>query len=409
VSRQERYAPCGMPSPFAEYFPALRPGFSFLDNAAGAQVPSHAIEAITRFLSEGSCNVGQPYPASRTATEIKAQARAATAGFLHCKPEEVMLGTSATALTFQLARAFSRLFQPGDEIVISELEHESNAGPWRSLEAQGVRVKVWSAHWPEGRLEPAELRPLLTSRTRLVAVTAAANSVGTTPDVAAAAELAHSVGAWVIVDAVHFSPHHLPDVQAWGADFAVFSPYKVFGPHLGCMYVRQELLPQLPSDRLWFVPEDSPQKFEPGTANHEGLAGWLGTMRYVHEVLGGGQPGRAGLEQAWRRIESLERPLLESALERLLAHPRVKLYGSRQPQGRVATFCFNVQGMAPRTVAEHLGQHGVAVAAGHYYATLPAQALGLMPEGSVRASLLHYNTAEDVDRLLAGLDALPSN
>lgn len=395
-----------MTSPFAEYFPALRSGFSYLDNAAGAQVPSHAIEAISQFLAQGSCNVGQPYPASKVATEVKAQARAATADFLHCKPEEVMLGTSATALTFQLGRAFSRLFRPGDEVVVSELEHEANASPWRMLEAQGVVFKVWRARWPEARLEPADLRPLLTSRTRLVAVTAASNAVGTTPDVAAAAELAHSVGAWAIVDAVHSAPHHLPDVGAWGCDFAVFSPYKVFGPHMGCMYVRHGLLPQLPADKLWFVPEDSPQKFEPGTANHECLAGWLGTLRYVREVLGGGQPGRAGLEQAWRRIEALERPLLESALERFKAHPRVRLHGLHTPQGRVATFSLSVPGYSLGAVAEHLAERGVGVAAGHYYATLAAQALGLMPDGAVRVSLLHYNTHDDLERLFAGLDAL---
>jgi cysteine desulfurase family protein (TIGR01976 family) len=395
-----------MNAPFAEHFPALRADFSYLDNAAGAQVPSACIEAISGFLSTGSCNVGQPYPASRAATELKAQARAATAEFLNCQPEEVMLGTSATALTFQLSRAFCRLFQAGDEVVISELEHESNASPWRALEAQGVVTKVWRARWPEGRLEPEDLRALLTPRTRLVAVTAAANSVGATPDVAAAGALAHTVGAWLIVDAVHSSPHHLPDVQAWGADFAVFSPYKVFGPHLGCLYVRQGLLPRLPADKLWFVPDDSPQKFEPGTANHEGLAGWLGSLRYVREVLGAGQPGRAGLEAAFRRIEALERPLLELTLERLRAHPRVRLYGPTEARGRVATFCFNVPGIPPRAVAEHLAQQGVGVAAGHYYATLSMQALGLMPEGAVRASLLHYNTAQDVERFFTALDAL---
>jgi cysteine desulfurase family protein (TIGR01976 family) len=268
-------------------------------------------------------------------------------------------------------------------------------------------VKVWRARWPEGRLEPAELRALLTPRTRLVAVTAAANSVGTAPDVAAAAELARAVGAWSIVDAVHASPHQLPDAKGWGADFVVFSPYKVFGPHLGCLYVRGELLPRLPADKLWFVPEDSPQKFEPGTANHEGLAGWLGTLRYVREVLGEGQPGRAGLEAAWRQIEALERPLVESALERLRGHRRVRLHGIPEAEGRVGTFCLSVPGVAPRAVAEHLAAHGVGVAAGHYYAPLAMEALGLMPEGAVRVSLAHYNTAEDLARLFSGLDALP--
>ncbi|MFY0583423.1 cysteine desulfurase-like protein [Cystobacter fuscus] len=391
----------------AEHFPALRSGFSYLDNASGAQVPTHCIEALTDFLTRGSCNVGQPYAASVRATEVKARARAATAEFLGCAPEEVILGTSATALTFQLSRAFSRLFRAGDEVVISELEHESNASPWRWLEAQGVEVKVWRARWPEGRLDPADLRPLLTPRTRLLAVTAAANSVGATPDVATAARLARAVGAWTLVDAVHSSPHQLPDVRAWDVDFATFSPYKVFGPHLGCLYVRAGLLPQLPTDKLWFVPDDSPQKLEPGTAPHESLAGWLGSLRYLREVLGDGQPGRAGLRRAFERIESLERPLLESTLERLLRHPRVRLYGPAEPQGRVATFAFNVAGHAPRAVAEHLARHEVGVGAGHYYATLAAQALGVMPEGVVRVSLLHYNTPRDVERLLAGLDALP--
>jgi cysteine desulfurase family protein (TIGR01976 family) len=391
---------------FSQHFPALRSGFTYLDNAAGAQVPTHVIEAISQFLSQGSCNVGQPYPASRVATGLKAQARAATASFLNCEPGEVILGSSATALTFQLGRAFRQLFQAGDHIIVSELEHESNASPWRALESQGLEVKLWRARWPEGRLEPADLRSLLTPRTRLVAVTAAANSVGTVLDVGAAVALAHSVGAWAIVDAVHSSPHLLPDVKAWDADFAVFSPYKVFGPHLGCMYIRQELLPRLPADTLWFVPGDSPQKFEPGTSNHEGLAGWLGALRYLREVLGEGIAGRAGLERAYRHIESLERPLLESTLERLLRHPRVRLYGPPRPQGRVATFCFNIPGVPPRAVAEHLGQNGVAVAAGHYYATLAAQALDLMPQGAVRASLLHYNTSSDIDRLFAGLDSL---
>ena len=206
---------------------------------------------------------------------------------------------------------------------------------------------------------------------------------------------------------MHSSPHLLPDVRGWGADFAVFSPYKVFGPHLGCMSIRRELLERLPADKLWFVPEDSPQKFEPGTAPHESLAGWLGALSYLREVLGGGEPGRAGLERAFQRMGALERPLLETTLERLRAHPRVRLYGPPEREGRVATFCFTVEGLAPRTVAEHLAHHEVGVAAGHYYATLAAQALGLMPEGAVRVSLLHYNTLADVERLMAGLDALP--
>lgn len=395
-------------TPFAAHFPALRQGFRFLDNAAGAQVPQGCIDALSGFLAAGTCNVGMPYPASQRATDVKARARAETADFLGCAPDEVMLGTSATALAFQLGRACSRLFRAGDEVVVSELEHEANASPWRALEERGVTLKVWRARWPEGRLEPADLAPLLSPRTRLVAVTAASNVLGTLPDVAAAAELARTVGAWTVVDAVHYAPHHLPDVRAWGADFAFFSPYKVFGPHLGCLYVRRGLLPVLPADKLWFVPDDSPQKFEPGTAPHELLAGWLGALGYVREVLGeGAPPGRAGLEKAFRRVEALEAPLLEAALERLAAHPRVRLHGPPGRARRAATFLFSVPGLAPRAVAEHLAARGLGVGASHFYATMTFQALGLYPEGAVRASLLHYNTLDDVAALGAALDALP--
>jgi cysteine desulfurase family protein (TIGR01976 family) len=395
-----------MSSP-ASHFPALASGFHFLDNAAGAQVPRQCIGALSGFLAAGSANVGMPYPASQAATGVKTRARAETAELLGCRPEEVMLGTSATSLAFQLSRAFSRLFRAGDEVVVSELEHEANASPWRLLEAQGVQLKVWRARWPEGRLDVADLKALLTPRTRLLAVTAAANSVGTTPDVAAAAALARGVGAWTVVDAVHAAPHRSMDVASWGAEFVLFSPYKVFGPHLGCLYVQGGLLPTLPADKLWFVPDDSPQKFEPGTAPHELLAGWLGSLAYLREVLGDGKPGREGLVQAFRRIEALEAPLLASLLERLLAHPRVELHGLRTPEGRTGTFLFSVKGLAPRQVAEHLGRHGVGVGASHYYATMAFEALGRMPEGAVRASLLHYNTQGDVDALMAGLDSLP--
>lgn len=386
------------------HFPALASGFSFLDNAAGAQVPNECIQAISSFLSSASCNVGMPYPGSQAATQVKEQARKQTAEFLNCKPSEVAIGPSATALTFQLSRALARLWGPGDEVVISELEHEANASPWRNLEAAGVTVKLWKARWDEGgRLEPADLRALVSPKTKLVAITSAANSLGTTPDVAAAAEIAHSVGAWAITDMVHYSPHHLPDVRQTGVDLAFFSAYKVFGPHMAFLYVREELIPRLPTDKLWFIPEDSLLKFEPGTNNHEGLAGWLGTLEYLRSALGDGLSGREGLLRAYRRIEAIERPLVEETLERLQRIPGLKLYGMPGAEGRVGTFCLNLQDQAPLSVAQRLAQVGVGVAAGDYYATLPMQALGLWPDGAVRVSLAHYTTPTDLDKLIAGL------
>lgn len=387
------------------HFPALASGFSFLDNAAGAQVPKACIEGISGFLASASCNVGMPYPGSEAATTVKAQARKETAEFLGCKPSEVAIGPSATALTFQLSRAFSRLWGPGDEVIISELEHEADASPWRNLEQVGVTVKVWEARWDEnGRLEPADLKVLVTPKTKLVAVTSAANSLGTVPDVAAAAEIAHSVGAWCITDMVHYSPHHLPDVGKTGVDLAFFSAYKVFGPHVAFLYVREALIPQLPADKLWFIPEDSLLKLEPGTNNHECLAGWLGTLDYLRTVLGEGKKGREGLSLAYRQIEATEKPLLERGLERLSSIPGLKLYGMPTPEGRVGTFCLNLEGQSPITVAERLAKVGVGVAAGHYYATMPMQALGLWPDGAVRASIAHYTTQTDLDKLIAGLE-----
>jgi cysteine desulfurase family protein (TIGR01976 family) len=382
-------------------FPALAGGFSFLDNAAGAQVPQQCIDGITKFLSSASCNVGMPYPGSQLAVDVKAQARAETAGFFNCKASEVVIGTSATAITFMLARAFSRLWGPGDEVIISELEHEADASPWRNLEAQGVTVNVWRASWPDSRLDLEELRKLVSPRTKLVAICSAANSLGTMPDVAGAAEIAHSVGAWCITDMVHFAPHHLPDVRAANVDFAFFSTYKVFGPHMAFLYVREGLLEKLPADKLHFIPDDSPMKLEPGTQNHECLAGWLGTLSYLRE-LGGGLSGRAGMVAAYKVIQKIEQPLLEFTLEKLKAMPNIELYGEQSASGRVGTFCFNVKGQDPFTVAEQLGKAGVGVAAGNYYATMPMKALGL--EGAIRASLLHYTSREDLERLLKALD-----
>ena len=385
------------------HFPALS-GFSFLDNAAGAQVPRQCIEAISGFLAAGSCNVGMPYPGSQAATDIKEQARLETAHFLGCRPNEVAIGPSATALTFILSRAFSRLWGQGDEVIISELEHEADASPWRNLEQVGVSVKVWKARWNQGgRLEPADLAALVTPNTKLVAITSAANSLGTTPDVAAAAEIAHSVGAWAISDMVHYSPHHLPDVKALGVDMAFFSAYKVFGPHQAFLYVRENLIPQLPTDKLWFIPDDDLLKFEPGTANHECLAGWLGSLDYLRNVLGNGAAGREGLVHAYKNIEAIEKPLMEQALERLKAIPSLRLYGMPTLEGRVGTFCLNLEGQHPFAVAERLAKVGVGVAAGHYYATMPMQALGLWPSGAIRASIAHYTTQTDLDKLIAGL------
>lgn len=394
------------PQSVRRFFPALQSGFAYLDNAAGSQVPQHTIQAIAQFLSEGSSNVGQLHPASLRAIETKAQARQQTAQFLGCQPSEVVFGQSATHLTFVLAKAFSRLWGPGDEVVISQLEHEANASPWRSLEQQGVAVKVWPARWPHGHLVLDDLKPLLSPQTRLLALTATSNAIGSQPPVAEAVQLAKAVGAWSIIDTVAYSPHHLPNAHGWGADFVVFSSYKVFGPHLGFMYVRQDLVEQLPTDKLAFIPNDALIKFEPGTANHEALAGWLGSLDYLRNELGDGAAGRIGLQKAFERIEAIEQPLIEFGLEGLLQLPKVQLYGPAQPQGRTATFCFNVQGYNPKEVEAHLVKAGIGVSTGHYYAPMVMEALDLMPDGALRVSLVHYSEKTELERLFDALSQL---
>jgi len=393
------------------HFPALAGGFTFLDNAAGAQVPATCIEAIRAFLTASSCNVGQDYPGSQAATRVKDLARAETATFLHCSPDEVVLGPNATTLSFRLAHALGQMFQSGDQIIVSELEHEANASPYRALTRLGVELRVWRARFPEGRLHLDDLRALLSPKTRLLALTAAANSIGTLPDVAGAAALCHERGALVAVDAVHASPHILPDVRAWDADFAFFSTYKTFGPHLGCLFVRGSLLESLPVDTLYFMPKQSATKLELGTSNHECLAGWLGTLRYLRHVLGG-KPEREGVDEpttredlvrAYEAIAAIEAPLCESTLEALLRMPRIRLHGIPEPRGRVATFCVSVDGASPEHVASVLAQHGIGVATGDYYAPMTLEALGLGASGAVRISFAHYNTRDDVDRLIAAL------
>ncbi len=367
-------------------------------------MPRACIAGITAFLESASCNVGMPYAGSQLSTSVRDQTRLETAEFFGCSPDEVVLGPSATALTFRLSTAFSRLFKAGDEIIISELEHECNASPWRELERIGCEIKIWRAHWSEGHLDLADLEKLLSPKTRLLAITGAANSLGNRPDVAGATKLAHSVGAWVVNDLVHDSPHHLPDVKKSDVDFAFFSAYKVFGTHLGFMYVRQNLLEKLPAQKLHFIPDDSLLKFEPGTNNYEGMAGWLGTLSYLRQELGGGLAGREGLVKAYQQIEAIEKPLLEYALERLKALSGATLYGEPSSQNRVGTFCFNLAQAGPLEVVKYLGEHGVGVAGGHYYATMPMTALGLYPTGAIRASIGHYSTKADLDKLFDALE-----
>ncbi|GAA5512991.1 cysteine desulfurase [Deinococcus carri] len=385
-------------------FPPLAAGRAYLDNAAGGLLPARAIAAITDHLTRfGATNAMPGHLPGRDVLALKHRAREATALFLNANAEDVALGPSATALAFRLAAAFARLWGPGDEVILSGLEHEANASPWRELERVGVKVHVWHARQPEMHLHPDDLAALLSPRTRLVAVTAASNALGVRVDIPAVAAQVRAVGAWTVVDAVHAAPHAFPDVQAWGADFVTFSPYKVWGPHLGALWVSPVHRPHLPWPRLSFVPEGDITGLEHGTPQFELLAGWLGTLDYLRELGGHETLSRAALEAASARIAELEQPVAERLLSGLLNTPGVTVYGPHAMPGRVGTVAFRVEGEAPELTASRLSAEGVDVAAGHFYAVQPLTDLSLYPQGVVRASIAHYTSMEDVERLLAGL------
>lgn len=387
-------------------FPQLRPDHAFLDNAAGSFLPRHTIDAMTQHLTTyGSVNIGT-HEEGQAMLALKARARAATALFLNAEGGDVAFGPSTTAMTFRLSATFARLWGPGDEIVVSELEHESDVSPWRELERQGVTVRTWPARLPDMSLHVEDLRPLLNSRTRLLAMTASSNALGVQTPVKAAVAAAHEVGAWTIVDNVHGAAHHLPDAHGSGTDFMTFSPYKVLAPHLGVLYVRPGLLETLPVPKMSFIASDDVVKLEYGTPPYATLAAWLGALTYLTELGGATELSRAALEQAYAVMGEQEEVLKAHFLAGLRSLPWVILYGPQEGQDRAATFAFRVVGHAPDDVTAHLRQFGVSVTSGHSYAVEPLRKLGLLPEGIVRASFAHYTTVADVDRLLRGLAAL---
>jgi cysteine desulfurase family protein (TIGR01976 family) len=375
-------------------FTALQRPLAFFDAPGGTQCPDEVIEAIARYLREDNANVGAPYATSRRTDELVDLAHETAAAFLGCSAGEVAFGQSMTALNFLLTRALARELHAGDEVVVSSLDHDANVSPWLALQDDlGVVVRVADVH-DDLSLDVDHLASLIGERTRVVAFPAAANSVGTAPDVRAVVDLAHEAGALAWVDAVHYGPHGPIDVTAWDADVLVCSPYKFFGPHLGLAYGRESLLRSWRPYKVRPAPDEPVgRRFELGTCQHELLAGFVAAVEYIGSL-------------GWEAIQAHERGLGERFLAGL--PEAVTLYGLPTMVGRVPTFCFNLPGRTPEEVAVRLAErHEVAVWWGNYYALETMRRLGLDPElGAVRAGIVHYNTAEEVDRLLAGLAEL---
>jgi cysteine desulfurase family protein (TIGR01976 family) len=394
-------------------FPPLRAPSppAFLDNAAGSLVPARVVAAVSEVLTQrGVVNSLPGYSWGRANAELAAAAHHWTGLFVNAPGggSDIALGPSSTALAFRMSAALSRALRPGDAVVVSELEHECNASPWRELERGGVQLRVWKAAWPAGALELPALRALLADgRVKLVALTAASNAFGLKTDVRGAAQAAHEGGAKIFIDAVHAAAHELPDVARDDLDFLVFSPYKCCAPHLGALYVRSNLIGSIDAPQLCFKDRSSLNKMEYGTPAFEALAGWLAAADYFcKDVAGRAEVSRDALEAAFRAIEALEAPLKKALVEGLVAIPGVTVYGSPALEARVGTVAFRVDGLAPADVALKLGANGVCVGNGHFYAILPTEAQGVKEAGVVRASVAHYNTVEEIERLLQGVRAL---
>jgi cysteine desulfurase family protein (TIGR01976 family) len=391
-------------------YPALSDGHAYLDGAAGTQVPVPVIEAIADAYRSGIGNTGGAFAASGRSGAIVAECRQALADLTGGSPDGVILGPNMTTLTYRIAEALSRRWEPGDEIVVSRLDHDANVRPWVQAAARHDVTVRWAEVDPDTtELPAAQYGGLLSERTRLVAVTAASNVVGTRPDLAAIAAAAHAAGALVYVDGVHATPHVPVDVAALGADFYATSAYKWSGPHIGAVVADPAVLETIHPDKLAPAPAAVPGRFERGTAAFADLAGVAAAVEHLAS-LGRGPDLVAGTRRqqvlaAMASVEEYEAALFGRLLDGLGAMGHVTLYGSAAR--RAPTAFFTVAGRSPQQVAKHLAARQVNVWDGDNYAWELAGALGLRDSGgAVRAGLVHYNDQADVDRLLAGVAGL---
>lgn len=403
-------------------FPALqqtldgRP-IAFFDGPGGTQVHGSVIDAIARYYTEANSNAHGAFEFSRRTDETVRAARAAMADFLNAAcPDEIVFGPSMTALTFNLSRSIGRTLSDGDEIVVTRLDHDANVAPWVALEEQGAVIRRIDFDPADCTLDMDGLRAAIGPKTRIVAVGAASNAVGTVNDIKRIAEWAHDAGAWIYVDAVQYAPHAAIDVQDLGIDFLSCSAYKFFGPHLGVLWGRHDLLDQLPAYKVIPAEDAPPDKFETGTPNFEGMAGATAAVDYFVS-LGrrfGEPPGtgsrRVEIETAMRAIRTYERRLVERLIDGLQAVGSLRIYGITDParfDERVPVVSFTLEGHAPEEVARRLGEQAVFVWNGDFYAVHVIERLGLKEAGGlVRVGINHYNTVDEVDRLLAAIDEI---
>jgi cysteine desulfurase family protein (TIGR01976 family) len=390
---------------------------AFLDAPAGTQVSQQVIDAIRDYLENSNANTCGAFATSHRTDAMIAAARAAMADFFNCDPAEVFFGPNTTTLIFALARGIGRDLQPGDEIVVTTLDHDANVAPWRALEDRGVVVRQVDIHEEDCTLDLDDLRRKITSRTKLIAVGYASNAVGTINPVSEVIRLAHGAGALAFIDAVHYAPHGIIDVRALDCDFLACSSYKFCGPHMGCIYGKRDLLMRFQPYKVRPAPEALPDRWETGTQIHEGLAGLTAAIDYIAEVGRRHDPAtttrRAALSSAHLVMREYEMGLAARMVSGLLQIPGLRLYGISDParfEERVPTFGMRLANHKPLDCAKFLGERGIFSWDGNYYALNLTERLGLEQDGGLlRIGLVHYNTAEEVDRLLAALSELAAS
>jgi cysteine desulfurase family protein (TIGR01976 family) len=374
---------------------------AYFDGPGGTQVPQPVVDAVTSYLLHHNANTHWAYPTSHETDAAIAAAREALADFLGASAAEIAFGANMTTLTYHLSRALGRAWGPGDEVVVTELDHHANVDPWRALERErGITVRAVPVRG-RGELDLGDFERAIGRSTRLVAVGAASNAVGTATDVAAVIKIAQSHGALTFVDGVHSAAHFLPDVRALGCDFFACSAYKFYGPHIGVMYARESVLAQLDVPKLAPAPDLGPERLETGTQNHEGIAGAAAAVDFLAS-LGDGSTRRARLISAFAALHERAHGLVSDLVSGLSSLPGVRVYG--RPHGpRTPTVGFTVGDRPADDVARELAEDGLFVSSGDFYAATLVERLGVAAQGLVRVGCSCYTTPEEIDRLLRAL------
>ncbi|RIX99539.1 cysteine desulfurase-like protein [Aureimonas flava] len=391
-------------------FPALAGEWAFMDNAGGSQVLRRVAERVSDYLLTTNVQTGASYEPSRISTARVAQSREAFARFMNCDAGEIVMGASTTVLLRFLSEAMTSRLGPGDEIVLTNVDHEANIGPWLKHAARGVTIRWWRCDPETFELDLADLEGLMNERTRLVCVTHASNILGTINPIRAIADIVHAAGAELCVDAVAYAPHRAIDVRALDADYYVFSVYKVFGPHHAVMFGKRDKLLELDNIYHYFFDKSRvPHKLEPGNVNYECAYGSIGAVDYVEELgtRSGAAPGRAALEAGFGLVAEQERALTAQLVDFLASRNSVRVIGraSTDIAERVSTVSFTVGDTSSRAVVEAVDRAKVGIRFGDFYAKRVVEEHGLSKtDGVVRVSMVHYNTPAEVDRLIAALE-----